>query len=150
MEKDDRRVSRLNAVISEINGVYRDLAQHFGLSSSVLDILYTALYQGGSCTLRQICLLTGMSKQTLNSALRKMELEGLLTLEAVDGKQKKVCLTPAGKDLASRTAGVELDMEAAILDSWTPEEAELFLRLNERYLQSLRQGLHQLKEKEPL
>ena len=150
MEKNYSRVSQLNAVISEINGVYRDLAQHFGLSNSELDILYTALYQGGSCTLRQICLLTGMSKQTLNSALRKMEQEGLLTLEAVDGKQKKVCLTPAGKELAARTAGVELDIEVSILDSWSPEEAELFLRLNERYLQGLRQSLNQLKEKEPL
>ncbi len=150
MEKDYRQVSRLNNVLSEINGLYHDLAQHLGVSDSVLGILYTAQCQGGSCSLRQICLLTGMSKQTLNSALRKMEAEGLLSLQAMGGKQKKVCLTPAGKKLASRTAVVELDMETSILDSWGPEEAETFLLLNERYLQGLRQGLEQLKEKEQL
>lgn len=146
MDKNYSQVSRLNNVLSEINGLYHDLAQHLGVSDSVLGILYTAQCHGGACSLRQICLLTGMSKQTLNSALRKMEAEGLLSLQAVDGKQKKVCLTPAGKELASRTAVVELDLETSILDNWGPEETEAFLRLNERYLQCLRQGLSQLKE----
>lgn len=142
------RVSRLNAAICETNGVYHELAQHFGLSDSVMQVLYMALCHGGSCTVRQVCLLTGTSKQTVSSALRKMEEDGLIVLRAVDGRQKRICLTKAGDDLAQRTAGVELELESAILDSWDREMADCYLRLNELYLQDLRKGLAALKGKD--
>mgnify|MGYP004645641863 FL=1 len=142
------KVSRLNAAISETNALYHELAQHFGLSDSVMQVLYTALCQGGSCTVRQVCLLTGISKQTISSALRNMEAQGLVALRAVDGRQKRICLTKAGSDLAMKTAGVELELESAVLEKWGEEMADTYLRLNELYLQGLRRGLAGLKGKE--
>ena len=147
MEEKYARVHALNGLISETEGVYHDIAQGFGLSDSVMQVLYTALCYGGSCTVRQLICYCGTSKQTISSALRKMESEELITLQAVDGKQKRICLTEKGKLLAERTARVELELEAAVLDSWGAEEAERFLEWNRRYLDDLRRGLKALRAK---
>ena len=145
MQEKYEKMRLLNAYICETNAVYHELAQALDLSDSVMQVLYTALTGGGSCTVREVCFLTGISKQTLNSALRKMESDGLLRLEAVDGKQKRICLTEAGLALANKTALVELDMETAILDSWPEEDREAYLRLMKRYLDDLRRGVKALQ-----
>lgn len=145
MQKQLERIRRLNALLSETNGVYHSLAQHLGLSDSTMQVLYTALAEGGSCTVRQVCLLTGTSRQTISSALRKMEQAKLISLQAVDGKQKRILLTEEGRALAERTAGVELKLEAAIFESWADADAEAYLHLSERYLKDLRSGMESMK-----
>ena len=140
MQDKYAKVRQLNAYISETNAVYHEIAQKLGLSDSVMQVLYTALAQGGSCTVREICLLSGISKQTINSALRKLEQEALVRLEAIDGKHKRICLTEQGSALAERTALPELDMEAAILESWESTDRDTYLHLTKRYLDDLRRG----------
>ena len=61
--------------------------------------------------LKDICHNCGLSKQTVNSALRKLEKEGIVYLESVDSRHKKVCLTEEGKSLAGRTAGAVIEAE---------------------------------------
>jgi predicted transcriptional regulator len=66
--------------------------------------VYTICNFGESCLLTDICHLTGLSKQTVNSALRKLEKEGTIHLESVIAKSKRVCLTESGKALSKKTA----------------------------------------------
>ena len=53
--------------------------------------------------MNDISRLAGISKQTFNSALRKLENEGIVYLENFSGRKKKVCLTDKGKTLAKDT-----------------------------------------------
>ena len=147
MQEKYAKVRLLNAYISETNAIYHEVAQVLGLSDSVMQVLYTALTHGGSCTVREVCLLTGISKQTLHSALRKLEQEEFLRLEAVDGKQKRICLTEKGLALADQTARIELDLEASILESWSGADQDAYLRLTKRYLDDLRRGVKDLRGK---
>lgn len=63
-------------------------------------ILYTICDNGESCLLQEISRRSGVSKQTINSAIRKLEKEGIVYLESVGAKNKNVCLTDEGKQLA--------------------------------------------------
>ena len=112
MQEKYEKMRLLNAYICETNAVYHELAQAVNLSDSVMQVLYTALTGGGSCTVREVCFLTGISKQTLNSALRKMESDGLLRLEAVDGKQKRTGRYPAGFAKTWKKAVVKLSEDS--------------------------------------
>ena len=147
MQEKYEKIRLLNAYICEMNAVYHTLAQTLDLSDSVMQVLYTALAHGGSCTVREICLLTGISKQTISSCLRKLEQEDIIRLEAIDGKQKRVCLTEKGLTLANKTALVELDLETAILESWEDADREAYLHLTKRYLDDLRRGVKALQTK---
>ena len=142
-------LKRLNYLLGEIDGAYHEAARKLGISDSVSKILYTICDSdsGDRSLLHEICRQTGLSKQTVNSALRGLEREGLVYLRAVDGKAKEVCLTDAGKDFAEQTARQLIQMENDILEAWPPQELETYLTLTERYLAQLAQKAEQLPQR---
>lgn len=142
-------LKRLNYLLGEIDGAYHEVARKLGVSDSVSKILYSICDtdSGERCPLHEICRQTGLSKQTVNSALRGLEREGLIYLRAVDGKAKEVCLTEAGKAFAEKTARQVIQLENDILETWTPQELELYLKLTERYLAQLAQKAEQLPQR---
>lgn len=58
-----------------------------------------------------MCHLTGVSKQTVNSALRRLEADGLVKPEAVDGRKKQLSLTAKGTRLAAKSAARVVETE---------------------------------------
>ena len=137
-------VKRINYLHSEINNVFHEMSQQMGLSDSVSCILYTICNFGDSCLLTDIINMTGIPKQTVNSALRKMEGDGYLQLETTQTRRKKVVLTEAGKLLAQKTAEQMIRMENEIYASWTEEERHLHLALTQRYLDQLKEKAKEL------
>lgn len=137
MNAVSKEIKRYNHLLGEIEAVYHDISFRMGISDSVSKILYTICNMGEHCPLSLICRQTGMSKQTVNSAIRRLEEQGIVRLTAVDGKSKDVCLTDAGKDLARRTAQRIIEMENDILSSWPQEDVQRYLALTERFLQDL-------------
>ena len=76
-----KKLKRYNYLVGEIDATYHELSTKFGLSDSMMRILYTICDNGTDCPLQKICRLTGLSKQTINSALRRLEQEGIVYLE---------------------------------------------------------------------
>ena len=89
--------------------------------------------------LKEISLQSGVSKQTIHSAIRKLEAEGILYLEPAGAKNKKVCLTEKGKIFAEKTAGKVIAMENEVLASWTKEDVEKYLELTKRFLETMQE-----------
>ena len=58
---------------AEITSLYHEAAVKIGVSDTVLDILYVLCEQEGQCLQSDIFRLTGISRQTINSAIRKLE-----------------------------------------------------------------------------
>ena len=137
-----RRFSRL---IGETDAAYHEIAQRLGLSDSAFQILYTLYDEGGACPLRDICAYSGLTKQTVNSALRKLEAEGSVTSESADARHKTVRLTPEGAALAERTVAQVIAVENDILGSWPEAELEKYLRLTEDYLIALRKKAREVR-----
>ena len=132
-----KAMQRCNYLFGEIEAVYHEIAWKLGLSDSAMSILYTICDHGESCPLQIICRRSGLSKQTVNSALRKLEAEGILYLEPAGAKNKNVCLTEAGLQLAGRTAKCVLQAENEIFISWPQEDMQKYLELTEHFLHSL-------------
>lgn len=133
-----KEMRRYNHLVGEIDGVYHEMSLKLGLSDSAMLVLYTICVHGDGCPLREICRSSGLSKQTVNSALRKLEAEGAVYLKSTSAKSKSVCLTEAGKILAAGTAGQIIRIENEIFAAWPREDAARYLELTERYLLALR------------
>ena len=70
-----RELKRYNYLFSETGAAYHEMYMKLGLSDSAMMVLY-AIWENGDCRLlKEICQSTGLSKQTVNSALRKLEAE---------------------------------------------------------------------------
>lgn len=134
-----KKLKRYNYLVGEIDATYHELSTKFGLSDSMMRILYTICDNGTDCPLQKICRLTGLSKQTINSALRKLEADGAIRLEMAGSKNKNVALTEAGKKLAQRTALQVIKAENEIFADWAGEDVEKYLELTERFLTALKE-----------
>lgn len=146
--RPSNELARYNHLIGETDAVYHEISRTLGLSDSAMQILYTICSCGDPCPLREIRNLCGMSKQTANSALRKLERDGILKLESAGAKEKSVRLTDDGREFAMRTAARLIRAENDILAEWDPEDVERYIALGEKYLSSLRDASKKIKEEQ--
>lgn len=137
--KISNELKRFNYLFGETGAAYHEMHLKLGLSDSAGSILYALLENGGSCLLQHICHYTGLSKQTINSALRKLEAKNIIYLEMAGTKNKMVHLTETGRILAEKTAGRVIEAENEIFASWPREDVEKYLQLTENYMQALKE-----------
>jgi len=135
---------RYSYLTSEIDAAYHEAARKLGLSDSAMRILYTVCLHGDSCPLGDVVALAGISKQTINSALRKLEAAGILYLKTSGGRTKRVYLTEEGEALTRRSALRVLKMEDEILSSWPEEDWQTYVTLTEKYLSAFRAKVREL------
>ena len=77
-----------NSLYQQLNETYRQYATQKGVSETTLWLLYFLCEQGGSCEQRALCRSLLDPPQTVNSSLKKLEQQGLISLKLVAGSQK--------------------------------------------------------------
>ena len=123
-----------NRETKKLDDVYRSAAKSCGISECAFWILYTLRVEEKPFTQAEICEFLIEPKQTVNSALKKLEAEGYLTLSAgADQRSKRVCLTEKGARLAERTVDRIAEAEAEALLGLSDGEREALIRLTGRY-----------------
>lgn len=140
-------IREFNNIMSQIDGAYHELSVKLGISDSEMGILYGILNEGNGCNQSLLYRKSGLGKTTVNSAIRKMEKEGLLYLEAGEGRNTRVFLTDAGKQLSRVTAERQAAMEDEIFMSWSEEDRKQYVELNRRYLGQFLQKIRDIEEK---
>lgn len=132
----DSGIKRFNLLMSKIDAVYHEVALKLGISDSVMLVLYTLCTCNGECMLKDI--IVGASKQTINSALCKLELDNIVYLKTFDGRKKKVYLTKKGRELVNDTVLRVIEAENDIFSSWSDEERSIYIGLTQRYLRDFK------------
>lgn len=139
------KVRKVNCLSNDMNSLYHQAARKLGMADSVLIVLYAVYEKDGRCRLCDICTENGISKQTVNSAIRKLEEERVLYLERDGAKTKRVCLTEKGKAYAERTVARLYEAECNVFEAWDKDEFEQYLRLMEKYNFSLRAEIEKME-----
>ncbi len=133
-----------NEIMGLTGGAYHEAALRMHMSDSELNILYVICSHEPGCYQKVLYQETGMTKSTVNSAVKKLEQEGILCLKPGEGRNTCVFLTEKGQQLAESTVYKVFQMENEIFDSWSPEEQETFLHLNRDFLERLEQKVREL------
>jgi len=137
-------LKRFNSLISEIDETYHDVAVKLGLSDSAMQILYVICNEGGECLLSDIVKMSGISKQTINSAMRKLEHDGIVITEDATARKKLVRLSEKGNLLVENTVQKVINIENDIFASWTQEEMQSYLDLTKRYMNHFKERAEKL------
>lgn len=142
MEKPNRSArydaQDFNRLYKELDDLYHDAALKMGISDSELTILYAVSRLGGGCLQRDICEQACISKQTVNTAVRKLEREGLLCLGTQTNRNKQIHLTEAGMRFARENICPLVQMEDEAFWALRAEEQEELLRLTRKYVEGFR------------
>lgn len=131
----DVKYREINIVFESIDVQYHEVANKFGLSDEEFDILYILVQSEDFIPQKRIYQETGKRRSTVNSAIKKLEREGVLELKAIDGRSTQVRLTDKGRKLAYDTVVKVIEIENKIYDGWSKEEGETLLRLNREFLE---------------
>ncbi len=138
------RIHRINYLNAELDALYHHASLKLGLTDSASIVLYTICDNGGNCLLSDIYKQSGVSKQTVNSAIRNLEKKNIIYLEQHSGRAKKVVLTDTGKEYAQKTTARIFDAEAAAFSSWTEEEISAHIGFMEKYIRSFREQIEKI------
>lgn len=128
---------RFNRLVYETDAVYHEIALRFGMSDSTLRLLYLLHENDGKCLLRELCRCSGLSKQTVHSALQSLESKEILTILSESRKNKTILLTETGRNLCDKTVGKLIETENRALASVPKEMLAAYFFVSEHYLNTL-------------
>ena len=127
------RLFALNEAWKENANIYRQMAKQMNLTDMAMWALYTLRVEPGEMTQSRMSEFLHEPKQTINSALKKMEADGLITLQSGSNRRTKtIHLTAAGEALARETADRVAETEQQALSQFSEEEANQLFSLMRR------------------
>ena len=137
-----------NEIIKENDEIYRHLAKGFHMPECTFWILYTLRTAQAPMAQSELCRMLYEPKQTVNSALKKLEAEGFLSLAVGnDRRSKTITLTDKGETLSDQTVDLVISAEKHALLSLEETEQDIFLQLFHKYTDSLKQQIEELNKK---
>ncbi len=147
-ENTSKILSQYNSIFKENDEIYRKVAKELGLSDCAFWILYNLSENDTPLTQSDICYCLYQPKQTVNSALKKMEHEGYIKLIQInDRRSKQIYLTEEGKRLAEETVNKVINIECETFSELTKKEQENFIKLFRKYTDLLKNNIKKLNKK---
>lgn len=128
---------RFNSLYKEMDDIYHDIAFSLGLSDSAFVILYFISILGDGCLQKDICEVAYISKQTINSSIKRLQQQEIIHLSAGKRRDMHIHLTPLGQKLVSEKILPVLAMENRVFETFTPQESQLLISLTEKYIKNL-------------
>ena len=143
MQKTNRDyISTYIQLQKECDTIYRTAAARMGLSDCAFWILYTLLDENKTYTQAEICDSASMPRQTVNSALKKLERDGLLCLRRLEGRKgKSIHLTEKGDQYVKLHIHPIMESEERACAQFSDQEKETFLRYFRMLTESLKQEI---------
>lgn len=127
-----------NMLYKEMDELYHSVALKLGLSDSAFFILYALYMQGDGCLQRDICDTFCLSRQTVNSSIKKLEQEDYLSLHQGNGRDKYIHITPKGRQFLDKKIHPVVEMEKQAFSRMAETESRRLLKLLNKYLQNLK------------
>jgi DNA-binding MarR family transcriptional regulator len=140
-----QELKEVNRLYKELDDIYHDISLRLGISDSVLIILYSIVEMGDGCIQKDISEKFSISRQTINSAIKKLQSQGYITLKQGKGRDMHIYLTPDGKKYAEDIVGPVMELENSVFKEMSPEESREFLRLTQKYVSLFQEKVKQIK-----
>lgn len=114
-----------------VDELHHHVAMHIGVPDSVMWTLRCMCGGSPVCTQSGIASKLGVSKQTIGSAVRWLARRGFICMEQlpVAGNNKRIVLTPEGREFCERNIMPLLEAEEAAFSRLSTQEQEVYLSL---------------------
>lgn len=131
----------VNQVYKRSCNVYYRLAAHYGFTETMFDILYFVRENEDCFTQAQICSNLYLRKQTVNSALKKLERDGYiyLTHGETNHKNKIIRFTEKGENMVRETIDPIFEVERKAFEALSLEERTGIMHYGLRHMEVLEQ-----------
>lgn len=137
------QLTLLNQCDKEVDDLYHNYSASCGLSEMAFWLLYIIWYMGDGCTQSDVRDIWFFKSQSINTALKKLETQGYLSLEPIPGnkKSKQIVLTEDGRKLSQKIIEPLIRAELNALETMNEQERELFVELSQKRVAAIRQNI---------
>ena len=130
MKSAHENIAEYNQLHKECEAIYHAAAVRLGLSDCAFWILYMLHENKEQCKQSDLSDCAFMPPQTINSALKKIEKDGLIKLKRTPGKTgKSIHLTESGEHFVNENILPIIAAEEKACASFSEREIETFLDL---------------------
>ena len=142
------QLAAFNQLYKEIDQIYHESAKSKNISDAALWLLYSLYESNVPYTQREFCALWHCPPQTINSALKNLEKQGLIQLDPISGnkKDKLVVLTEKGTELTQRVITVLVLAEQRAIRGLAKEERDQLLSLTRKYVELLQTEVNKISD----
>ncbi len=140
------KIVAYNQLTKELEELYQLYAKKSGLSETTLWILYCVHERQEPYTQKELCDIWSYSRQTINSALKNLETQGLIELVSLpeNRKNKQLLLTASGKKLVNKIILPLVEAEKNAFIQLGEEDSRKFLSLTKRHTELLHMEINQI------
>ena len=139
-------IQEFNQLLKKMDSIYCKLAKSSGLSDTAFWIIYTIKNEKETYKQKDLCVMWSYSKQTINSALKKLEEQNIIQLVAVpeNKKDKKIILTEYGEHIAEKFIKPVNEIEKNALNEI--KEKNKLINLFKKYIKEMDKKTNQFIE----
>ena len=132
----------LSADFKSVCMIYHKISAKLGLSDSEFLIMY-ALVELNLNRQKDIADYYYISKQTINSAVKKLVKTGIIELKQAKGRDMQIIFTQAGKNFAQEKIIPIVNIEKNALVAMEQKESQELLRLTRKHLNIFKKQITQ-------
>lgn len=140
-------LKKFNQLYRECDEIYHKIAIKNKMSDSMFVILYAIANLGEECCQKDIVRYFYLSKQTINSSVKKLEKENYLQLSESKGRDMKISLTPKGQKLVDEKIVPIINIDNAIFKELGKKDSEELLRITQKYIDILKRKVKDTYER---
>ena len=131
-------LEEFNQLYKKMKEIYHLYAKSLGISDMAFWLLYS-LHESSIRTQRDFCATWHYPPQTVNSAIKNLEKQGLITLEYAEGSQKnkQIVLTKEGRAYMKKAISPLVAAERSVFQGLEKGELEALLGLTQKYIDLL-------------
>ena len=146
MAEEKKYLEEINKIYKESNEIYRAAAKTLGLPDCAFWVLYSLRTAETKLTQSALCAQLYEPKQTIHSALKKLEGEGYICFQqGNDHRSKYICLTEQGTLLSENTVDQVIRAELAALHEMEDGDKKAFISLFTKYTELVKQSIETLR-----
>ena len=143
--KANHQLKEINRLYKELNDIYHSISNKLGISDSIFLIFYSIVEMGDGCIQKEISDYYSISRQTINTSVKKLESNGYIFLKKGKGRDMHIFLTEKGEDFIKEKIEPIMVLENSIFDEMSPKESDEFLKLTQKYVNLYRNKVKSIK-----
>lgn len=135
-----------NRAHKRMNVLYHNYAKAVGISDAAFWLMYSLYEKGGPCTQTELCQIWFFTPQTINSALKSLEKQGLITLDFVPNsrKNKQFFFTEDGKQLVKEKIIPLVQAEEQSFLRLDEQERNALLTITQKHIGILEEEINRI------
>lgn len=140
-------LATFNRLHKKMNVLYHDYAKSVGLSDAAFWLLYSLYEHGQPCTQKDLCAAWFYAPQTINSALKGLEEQGIISLELApkSRKNKQIIFTEAGKTLIEDKIVPLVHAEEQSFERLKEQERNQLLAITQKHIEVLEEEIAKIE-----